>query len=371
MKILIALNHPAHFHLFKNSAKELQQTGHKILFVYKHKDILEKLLENFEFDSIKLSDKRYTGDSKLDIIKDRLYELAVQDKNLYKSVRKFCPDLMAGTDISIAHVGWIARIPTLIFNEDDIEINRFFCYSTYPFANHIISPFVCNVGNFQNKKISYNGYQKLAYLHPKRFSPDKYKVQESISLDKPYFLVRLVSFTAGHDVEQKHSGITDSLLQQIIDRLSDYGNVYLSSEMPVKKEFSKYVLEINPLEIHHFLYFADLLVADSQSMIVESAVIGTPSIRFNSFVGRISVLNELEKYYQLTTGIQTNHPELLLDKIIELSSKEDLKSIYLKRKKIMLQDKIDLTAFMVWFIENYPDSVKLIKENPEYQMEFK
>lgn len=37
----------------------------------------------------------------------------------------------------------------------------------------------------------------------------------------------------------------------------------------------------------------------------------------------------------------------------------------------MLQDKIDVTAFMVWFIENYPKSVEIIKDNPKYQYNFK
>jgi hypothetical protein len=32
----------------------------------------------------------------------------------------------------------------------------------------------------------------------------------------------------------------------------------------------------------------------------------------------------------------------------------------------MLDDKIDVTAFYVWFIENYPQSVKMRKENPNY-----
>ena len=37
----------------------------------------------------------------------------------------------------------------------------------------------------------------------------------------------------------------------------------------------------------------------------------------------------------------------------------------------MLSDKIDVTAFMVWFVENYPDSVKIMKDNPDYQLRFK
>lgn len=35
----------------------------------------------------------------------------------------------------------------------------------------------------------------------------------------------------------------------------------------------------------------------------------------------------------------------------------------------MLADKIDVTAFLVWFIENWPESFKIMKENPDYQFD--
>jgi len=37
----------------------------------------------------------------------------------------------------------------------------------------------------------------------------------------------------------------------------------------------------------------------------------------------------------------------------------------------MLKEKINVTAFLVWFIENYPESAKIMKENPKYQYRFK
>ena len=42
-----------------------------------------------------------------------------------------------------------------------------------------------------------------------------------------------------------------------------------------------------------------------------------------------------------------------------------------KKRQNMLNDKIDVTAFMVWFVENYPESEKTIKKNPDYQYRFK
>ena len=40
-------------------------------------------------------------------------------------------------------------------------------------------------------------------------------------------------------------------------------------------------------------------------------------------------------------------------------------------KDEFLTSKIDVTAFTVWFVENYPESVKIMKENPDYQDRFK
>ena len=37
----------------------------------------------------------------------------------------------------------------------------------------------------------------------------------------------------------------------------------------------------------------------------------------------------------------------------------------------LLDDKIDVTSFLVWFVENYPKSFQLMNENPDYQLKFK
>jgi hypothetical protein len=44
---------------------------------------------------------------------------------------------------------------------------------------------------------------------------------------------------------------------------------------------------------------------------------------------------------------------------------------FLERQKKILQDKIDLTAFMIWLIKNYPESATIMKENPKYQNRFR
>jgi predicted glycosyltransferase len=83
----------------------------------------------------------------------------------------------------------------------------------------------------------------------------------------------------------------------------------------------------------HFLYYASLLISDSQTMSAESGVLGTPYIRYNDFVGMISYLNDLENTYNLGIGIKTKDKDLLFKTIEELLSNADLKSIWKKREE--------------------------------------
>lgn len=371
MKILIALNHPAHYYLFKFIRKELQKKGHELKYVIKRKDILEKILIREEVNYTKLISGKKRKNNRFSILSELGIEMVKQDFSLLGFLESFRPDIMLGTDISISHVGFLKKIPTLIFNEDDIEINKLFCYFTYPFASQIITPGICNVGHFKKKQIKYNGYQKLAYLHPKWFKPDIKVVKKYFTNETPYFLIRLVSFTAGHDIEHKHGGITLGIVEKLTSVLKQKGDIYITSEEKLPTEFENYSLRIDPEDIHHLMFFSNLFIGDSQSMIVEAAMLGTPSVRFNSFVGKISVLNELEDKYNLTIGINNNNPQLLLETVENLINTDNLKDIYQKRRMKMLSEKIDVTAFAVWFIENYPKSVKIMKDNPSYQDRFR
>lgn len=86
-------------------------------------------------------------------------------------------------------------------------------------------------------------------------------------------------------------------------------------------------------------------------MAVEAAMLGTPSIRFNDFAGKIGVLEELEKKYQLTIGIPSSDPERMYQTIKNLVSTDNLREIYQTRRQRMLEDKIDVATFFSQFIE--------------------
>ncbi|MDD3038751.1 DUF354 domain-containing protein [Bacteroides sp.] len=364
MRILIYLGHPAHFHLFKNVINSLQKKGCDVLILIKKKDVLEELLINkgLKYHNILAEGRK---DSKIGI----MWGTIKRAYRLLRFVVNNRPSLLVGTSVENSWIGKIMNIPVINVNEDDAKIVPLYAKLSYPFASEILSPITCNNGKWEQKSIKYAGFQKLAYLHPNQFKPDIEIVKRYLPIDKPYFLLRFAKLNAHHDVGA--NGISTKVAQNLIDILSKYGNIYITTERELELQFEKYRLNINPLDIHHIMASAKLYIGDSQSMAVEAAMLGVPSIRFNSFAGKIGVLEELENKYELTHSISPNYPEELYRFVYNLLSQENLRDTYQSRRKRMLADKIDVTAFFTWFIENYPESKKIIKENPDYQYRFK
>lgn len=363
MKILFYLGHPAHFHLFRLTIESLKKKNHSVKILIKKKDILEDLLKNCNWEYTNILPK-----GRKDNLLSISFGLFKRDLALYKNLNKFKPDLMLGTSPEIAHIGRLRNIPSIVVNEDDYKAVFLFSIMSYPFAKHIMAPRSCDVGKWKNKNIQYDGYHELAYLHPNHFSPDITKINKVINTSEKYFIIRFAKLTAHHDVGK--SGINKIVANEIINILKDYGNIYITSERKLEPEFEKYRININPIDIHHALYYADMYIGDSQTMTAESAVLGTPALRFNDFVGKLGYLEELEHKYELTYGIKTNYPDKLYNQINNILKIKNLKEEWQKRKQEMLNDKIDVAQFMVWLIENYPDSIASIKNNPDYQSQF-
>ena len=364
MKLLIYLGHPAHFHLFKNIIAHYSKGNGRVYIYSKKKDILDLLLSNcgYDYENI-LPEGRKNG--ALSIGKG----LVKRDAKLYKYTRMIKPDLMLGTSTEVAHISRLTGTPSLVFNDDDVSVVPYFSYIGCPFARVIICPASCNMGRWEYKTIHYTGYQKLAYLHPDVFCPDPVKIEGVIQKNKPYCIIRLVELKAHHD--SGIHGMDDQLVDNIIDRVGKNYDVFISSERGLPDRFKQYQLQLDPLNIHHAIAYSGIFIGDSQSMVHEAAVLGIPSIRFNDFSGRIGVLEELEHKYELTYGIKSSEPRQLLEKIEYLLEYENLQVEWKKRRGKMLSDVINLNKFMLWLIDEYPDSVRTLREDPDYQYNFK
>ncbi|MEO8760312.1 MAG: DUF354 domain-containing protein [Bacteroidia bacterium] len=342
MTLLVYLGHPAHFHLFKETIKDLQSKNVKVVVVIKSKDVLEKLLIDSKLDYLNISDANNKGNAYKNFAK-RLFNLA-------KIIGTYKPNLMVGSAAELTVLGKLFRIPAYVFFEDDFEAVKKFAKIAGPLATKLICPDCCSAWKWDYKKVGYKSYHELAYLHPNHFTPDAEKVKYIFNLNEKNFILRFAQLTAYHDVGK--SGITTNIAQQLIDMLSAHGNIFITSERVLEPQFEKYRIQISPLDIHHALYFADMYIGDSQTMTAEAAVLGTPAIRFNDFVGELSYLEELEHTFHLTYGIKTNHPEQLLQKVKELLQTSDLKKEWQNRRSTMLAERIDFAEFMTALIHS-------------------
>lgn len=363
MNILFYLAHPAHFHLFKNTIELLSRNGHKITITIKSKDVLEKLLneENYKYNNILINGRK---GNKLGIA----WGLIVRSIRHFKLMMKKKFDIILSSSGELGFISKLLNIHFINVFEDDLTLFPGYNKILIPFVDTLLVPESCNTVNWSIKTIKYNGNQELAYLHPKYFKPDIGIAKKYLDIDKKNFIIRFSKLDAWHDSGKK--GISEEIFKNVIDILKPYGNILITSENNLKIEYERYCLKIPASDIHHILFYCDLYIGDSQTMTAEAAVLGTPAIRFNDFVGKIGYLEELEKH-GLAFGIKTNNSNELYSKIIELIKEPDLKEKFRKKREEFLKEKIDVTSFIVWFIENYPESIRVMKGNPEYQYRFK
>ena len=376
MNVLIQLGHPAHFHLYKNVAKNLIADGNQVLFVIKSKDILETLLQNAGLPYVNINQHTHRG-SKFGV----LWDMLTREIKLIRLCRKHKIDLLTGSTPDVAHVGWWLRKWRVNTGEDDAAAVPLFGKIAAPFVQCLTTPIVCDNGIMENKSAKYPSYHELAYLHPNHFTPDP-KIVEAYGIDtsKPYFVMRFASLNAHHDSGIK--GINTEIAERLVKILEPFGTIYITSERPLEPQFEKYRIKINPLDMHHVMAFASLYIGDSQTMAAEAGVLGVPFVRFNDFVGRIGYLRELEDVYELGYGIhasvlpadspihrndgsvQPSGVEELYKRVEQLVAmpSEQRRKVWTERRKQMLSDKVDCAKFLTWFIENYPQSAEEIRK---------
>lgn len=377
MNILVQLAHPAHFHYYKNSIRQLQQDGHNVVIVLTTKDILETLLKDAGLEYTNIMVKSHKN-SKIGY----LYDMIVRCIRILILTLKHKIDLLTGSTIEISLIGWLLRRPSINIGEDDAAVVQKYINMVAPFIDVRLTPVVCNDGKLEPHSVHYPSNMELGYLHPNHFTADKSIVDGyGIDTKKPYFILRFSSLNAHHDNGIR--GINTEIAQQLIDILSPHGQIYITSERELEPQFEPYRIRINPLDMHNVMAFASLYIGDSQTMAAEAGVLGTPFVRFNDFVGRIGYLRELEDVYQLGYGIHAtplkeDSPIRLTNGQVQPSGTEALykavedlvampaderKRIFSERRERMLSEKIDYAKYLTWFIENYPASQQETREN--------
>ena len=380
MKVLFMISHPAHFHMFRYTIDNLQHDGHEVVVVIRPKDVLEQLCidANMPYYKVKNRPKKW-GMFGLAIF---LIEKIIEVLHI---ARKEKPDMLVGSDGVLAVVGKILRIPAFECYEDDGEAIALYAKMFFPIYTGLLGPQCCSAWKWESKKLGYPSYQELGYIHPNQFTANKEIVEKyGIDTTKPYFVIRFAKLTAHHDVGIH--GMNTQIAEHVVNMLKPHGQIYITSERELEPQFEPYRIRINPLDMHHVMAFASLYIGDSQTMAAEAGVLGTPFVRFNDFVGRLSYLHELEAptdytprkdgyvpvvdkhvpdevHYTLGYGHKTADVEGFYNSIAKWLAIPNRKEICAQRREKMLSEKIDYAKFLTWFIENYPDSQQQTRDN--------
>ena len=339
MRFIFDLGHPAHFHLFKNPISTLKELGHGVEIIARDKDCLLELLdrEGWSYKSVFRCGKG-------------LIALGCQNFAAFRTAvstawRKRA-DFIVGTSIVAGPAARLCGAKSVVFGEDDAKAVPIFAKLAYPVAHYVVTPDCLKFENYGKKHLTYPGYQELAYLHPNRYQANpEIKRDLGLNSDERYFLIRLVSLTAHHDIGEK--GVNTIQAFELLERLAKYGRVFISAEKVVDEKLEKYLLPTRAEKIFDVMAFADMVIGDSQTMCAEAAVLGTPSLRCNTFVGRLSYLEELEHKYGLTKGFLPDDFDKLLQQIDKWLVEENIKDNWQQKRTRMLEEKCDLTDWMV------------------------
>jgi hypothetical protein len=223
--------------------------------------------------------------------------------------------------------------------------------------------------NLRKDQIRFDGNIELFYLHPKRFQPrEDVSCLLGIEKGQSYVVMRFVSWDAYHD--KGLSGFTDANKIKAVKAFSKYIRVFISAEKNLPPELAPYKIQIPPEKMHDVLAHAALFFGESATMASESAVLGTPAIYLNQ--NWLGYTNEEEEYGLVFSFKQSlEEQEKALQKGLDLLKNPNLKAAMQETRQRFLENKIDVTAFMVWFVENFPESKRKMLDYPDYQGRFK
>lgn len=355
MRVLIDIGHPAHVHLFKNVAIEMQKKGHEFLFTCRQKEFEIELLEanGLKYHSF---GKKRTG------LLGKALGMLEFDYKEWRTALKFKPDVfMSHGSIYAAHAAFATGKPHISL-EDTYNFEQVNLY--LPFSKFVLTSDYNHPLSNHKKNISYNSYHELSYLHPDRFQPNPI-IKEMMGLDEnePYAILRFVAWEATHDVG--HSGVSEEMKIRMVKELSKIARVYISSEKELPKDISNHAFKIVPQLMHSAIFYASLMISESATMATEAAVLGVPSIYMDNN-GRYYTRDIEEKFGLIYNLSESLHDQgKALKKGIEILSEPDLKSRWQEKRRKLLQDKSDLSALLIWFLENYPSSVNELRDNKE------
>jgi uncharacterized protein len=349
MRIFLDLGHPAHVHYIKNFYAIMREKGHEFFITARDKDCVHALLRSLRIPFFN------RGKGGRNFISKGLYLLKT-DVKLFRLAKKFKPDLFISfSSPYAAHAAALCNKTSVVL--DDTEKNRFIQIMYRPFTKKILTP-DCYMQDLGKKQIKFPSYLEMLYLHPNRFTPDPNVLNElNLDKDEKFFILRFVSLHASHDIGNHGISLENKI--NLVNKLKNYGKVFISAENSIPYELAEYAFPLAPDRLHHALKYAHLLFGESATMASEAAVLGTPAIYVNKD-GRGYTFEEEKRYNLVSNFSETPKNQLLaIERALQIAADYSYKNNLKPNHNQLLDDKSDLTDWLV----NYIESEFLTKKN--------
>lgn len=336
-RILFFTNTPAHVHLYKNAVRRLQEMGHEVRVYGRDYGCTKALLDYYDLP--------YQIYGQLETKKASLLrELPKHYARILPAAYKFDPDVVFGIGAYAAHAGAVTGARTILLFDSEPSAGLDDLISR-PFADAMLSPYTFQAHLGPNH-YTFHGLKESAYLHPDEFEPvGDVRDRLGVGPDEPYVIVRFNAWGSHHDVGK--SGFTDRQREELIQRLSEHARVFVSDEAVADSaENDAVAFDLHPALMHDALAEASLLVADTQTMVTEAALLGTPAIRSNAFVGDDDMGNFLELEER---GLVYNLVSFddVLGKAVEVLTDERLRADHAARREEYMSELVNLTDLIV------------------------
>jgi len=343
MKVSPLVIHPHHMDFFENLHNELLDRGHKVLCLVRYDELNKKYLQG---SNIKYS---FYGSNQESCLPD----LISKYRNQFSLVRKliaFRPDLVFSVNsVPYSPFNSIFNIYSVAFLDRKLQKNdekKIFSY-----ADKIVTPDCYPFDVPSEKQLSHPSYHPFAYLHPNGFKSDP-TVLDSLEVKSKDYV--FVSFA-----RRSWEGFTDDDLLprrekiDIVRNLSEYRKVLVDGRGSVPKPLKEYVPALPLNRYNHVLANAELVVGDDPIICAEAGVLGIPWI----FISQSSAPTLEEQEIQYEIGSQVESIEEA-DELAEMLLTGEVEPDFDRARKEILNDKIDLTEWMIRFVEIFEKTVK-------------
>jgi predicted glycosyltransferase len=337
MRVVFFTNTPAHVHLYRHAVDRLERAGHDVLVLGRDYGCTVALLDRYDLP--------YRIYGSCGTTKGSLFRnLPRHYATIVPAVRSFDPDVIFGVGAYAAHAGLVSRSPAiLVLDSEPTSIDH---AVSRPFAAAFLTPHAFRK-DLGGTHYQFRGFCETAYLHPDVYQPNPdVRGDLGVDPDEDFVLLRFNAFGSHHDVGQ--SGFGPAERRRLIETFAAHATVFVSDEggtldldsLPARE------FDVHPALLHDAIAAARLVVTDTQTVCTEAALLGTPVVRSNSFVGDGDMGNFTELERQ---GLVVNTPDFeeVLSTGVDVLRDESIGVEWRRRRDEYVGGLVDLTAVIV------------------------